>query len=167
MNHSSTALGQYHRYRSRVAGPRMGVSSRIRSGQGRFHSHPMSGFFRCSAIANRFRWHKLSSLETQAVFSPDGRWIAYTSNENGQPNVYVQPFLRAGGKYQVSRDGGSHPVWRADGKELFYLGPDGTHDGGADQRDRSIRCRSAADPLPHRRATRLNFNRSPQAKCTP
>ena len=60
------------------------------------------------------------------MFSPDGRWIAYTSNESGQPNVYVQPFLRAGGKYQVSRDGGSHPVWRADGKELFYLSAAGT-----------------------------------------
>ena len=60
------------------------------------------------------------------MFSPDGRWIAYTSNEGGQPNVYVQPFPGGGGKYQVSRDGGSHPVWRADGKELFYLGADGT-----------------------------------------
>jgi Tol biopolymer transport system component len=60
-------------------------------------------------------------IETSGVFSPDGRWIAYTSNESGQPNVYVRPFLRAGGKYQVSRDGGSHPVWRADGTELFYL----------------------------------------------
>ncbi len=65
-------------------------------------------------------------VETSGVFSPDGRWIAYTTNEGGQPNVYVQPFLRAGGKHQVSRDGGSHPVWRADGKELFYLGADGT-----------------------------------------
>ena len=64
--------------------------------------------------------------ENSAVFSPDGRWIAYTSNEAGQPNVYVQPFPGAGGKYRISRDGGSHPVWRADGKELFYLGADGT-----------------------------------------
>ena len=64
--------------------------------------------------------------ETSGVFSPDGQWVAYTSNEAGQPNVYVQPFLRAGGKYQVSRDGGFQPVWRADGKELFYLGADGT-----------------------------------------
>ena len=87
---------------------------------------PMSGSFRCSVIANRFRWHKPSSLRRSGVFSPDGRWIAYTSNESGQPNVYVQPFLRAGGKYQVSRDGGSHPVWRADGKELFYLSAAGT-----------------------------------------
>jgi len=65
-------------------------------------------------------------IETSAVFSPDGRWIAYTSNEGGQSDVYVQPFPRPGAKSQVSRNGGSHPVWRADGRELFYLGPDGT-----------------------------------------
>ena len=60
------------------------------------------------------------------MFSPDGRWIAYTTNEAGQPNVYVQPFPGPGGKYQVSRDGGGYPVWRADGKELFYLAADAT-----------------------------------------
>ena len=86
----------------------------------------MSGSFRYSAIANRFRWHKPRSTKRGGVFSPDGRWIAYTSDEGGQPNVYVQPFPGAGGKYQVSRDGGSYPVWRADGKELFYLGADAT-----------------------------------------
>jgi Tol biopolymer transport system component len=64
--------------------------------------------------------------EGSAVFSPDGRWIAYTSNEGGQPNVYVQPFPGPGAKSQVSRDSGSHPVWRADGRELFYLGADRT-----------------------------------------
>ena len=65
-------------------------------------------------------------IETSAVFSPDGRWIAYTSNEGGQADVYVQSFSGAGGKSQVSRNGGSHPVWRSDGRELFYLGLDGT-----------------------------------------
>jgi len=64
--------------------------------------------------------------ESSAVFSPDGRSIAYSSTEGGQPNVYVQPFPAGGGRYQVSRDGGSRPVWRANGKELFYLGLDGT-----------------------------------------
>jgi len=63
--------------------------------------------------------------ETLGTFSPDGRWIAYTSNETGQPNVYVQPFLRAGGKYRISPNGGRNPHWRADGKELFYLAADG------------------------------------------
>jgi hypothetical protein len=65
------------------------------------------------------------STETSAVFSPNVRWVAYTSNEDGQPNVYVRPFPEAGVKFRVSRDGGSHPVWRADGKELFYLDADG------------------------------------------
>ena len=59
------------------------------------------------------------------MFSPDGRWIAYTSNETGQPNVYVQPFLRAGRKYPISPNGGRNPHWRADGKELFYLDASG------------------------------------------
>jgi serine/threonine protein kinase/Tol biopolymer transport system component len=59
--------------------------------------------------------------ESQGTFSPDGRWIAYTTDETGQPNVYVQPFLRAGGKHPISPNGGRNPHWRADGKELFYL----------------------------------------------
>ena len=55
------------------------------------------------------------------MFSPDGRWIAYTSNEGGQNDVYVQPFPANGNRQQVSKEGGTHPVWRADGKELFFL----------------------------------------------
>jgi Tol biopolymer transport system component len=59
--------------------------------------------------------------EGQGVFSPDGRWIAYTSDETGQPNVHIQPFLRAGGKHRISPNGGRNPHWRADSRELFYL----------------------------------------------
>jgi Tol biopolymer transport system component len=69
-----------------------------------------------------------------AVFSPDGRWVAYTSKESGREEVYVAPFdtdkfLRTGaapasaspaGKWQVSTDGGNSPRWRGDGRELFY-----------------------------------------------
>jgi serine/threonine-protein kinase len=58
--------------------------------------------------------------EGEAAFSPDGRWIAYTSDETGQGEVYVQPFPSTGGKWQISRDGGSEPVWATSGKELFY-----------------------------------------------
>jgi Tol biopolymer transport system component len=65
-------------------------------------------------------------IEASAVFSPDGRWIAFTSNEGGQTDVYVQSFPGPGAKIRVSTDGGSHPVWRGDGRELFYLGGDGT-----------------------------------------
>ena len=64
------------------------------------------------------------SLKLSAVFAPSGRWIAYQSNETGQNQVYVQPFPATGGKYQISRSGGTRPVWRSDGKELFFLASD-------------------------------------------
>jgi Tol biopolymer transport system component len=63
--------------------------------------------------------------ETSAMFSPNGEWIAYTSEEAGELNVYLRR-LRGGAAIQVSRDGGGQPAWRADGKELFFLGPDGS-----------------------------------------
>jgi Tol biopolymer transport system component len=63
------------------------------------------------------------SLKLNAVFAPNGRWIAYQSNETGQNEVYVQPFPATGGKYQISKGGGTRPTWRSDGKELFFLTP--------------------------------------------
>ena len=63
--------------------------------------------------------------ESLGEFSPDGQWIAYMSDETGELNVYVQPFLRAGGKYPISPNGGRNPHWRGDGKELFYIDPTG------------------------------------------
>jgi eukaryotic-like serine/threonine-protein kinase len=64
--------------------------------------------------------------EFAAQFSPDGRWIAYTSNESGRNEVYVQAFPGPGGKWQISTAGGTMPTWSRDAKELFYLGSDGT-----------------------------------------
>jgi WD40 repeat protein len=61
--------------------------------------------------------------ESGARFSPDGRWVAYVSNEAGQDEVYVQPFPGPGSKSQISTGGGWFPVWRRDGRELFYVGP--------------------------------------------
>jgi eukaryotic-like serine/threonine-protein kinase len=58
--------------------------------------------------------------ELSATFSPDGKYVAYMSNESGRPEVYVQEFPEARNKWQVSTDGGSQPFWRADGKELYY-----------------------------------------------
>jgi Tol biopolymer transport system component len=62
--------------------------------------------------------------ESQAAFSPDGRWIAYQSNEGGPMEIYVRPFPGPGGKQQVSLGGGASPRWRRDGRELFYLSPE-------------------------------------------
>jgi eukaryotic-like serine/threonine-protein kinase len=56
-------------------------------------------------------------------FSPDGKWVAYASNESGDWEIYVTKYPGAQGKWQVSRGGGTEPRWRGDGKELFYLGP--------------------------------------------
>jgi len=59
--------------------------------------------------------------ESEGRFSPDGRWIAYQSNDTGRNEIYVQPFpFVAGGKVRVSTSGGTLPRWRADGRELFY-----------------------------------------------
>ncbi|HVS81530.1 MAG TPA: protein kinase [Pyrinomonadaceae bacterium] len=62
--------------------------------------------------------------EDHARFSPDGRFIAYSSDESGKFEVYVQTFPVSGGKWQVSTNGGAQPRWRRDGKEIFYLAPD-------------------------------------------
>jgi Tol biopolymer transport system component len=63
--------------------------------------------------------------ETQGQFSPDGRWIAYTSDESGRNEVYVRSFPGASSKFQISNNGGSEPRWRRDGKEMYYLATDG------------------------------------------
>jgi serine/threonine protein kinase len=60
-----------------------------------------------------------------AQFSPDGRWMAYASNETGNMEVYVSSFPSGNSKWQVSSAGGQEPRWRQDGKELFYVSPDG------------------------------------------
>jgi Tol biopolymer transport system component len=94
-----------------------------------------------------FVFLKTNFDERQAQFSPDGRWVAYTSNESGRYEIYVRPFFHGGlsakteggpapvsgtasgtstgGQWQVSTSGGISPRWRADGKELYYIAPDG------------------------------------------
>jgi Tol biopolymer transport system component len=66
-----------------------------------------------------------TAQEIQGQFSPDVHWVAYTSDESGSPEVYVRRFPVAGGKWQISTHGGGQPRWRRDGRELFYLAPDG------------------------------------------
>jgi Tol biopolymer transport system component len=80
---------------------------------------------------------KTQFSERSPQFSPDGRWVAYMSNESERPEIYVRPFIVASasgptsnavgvsGQWQISTEGGISPRWRPDGKELYYLGPDG------------------------------------------
>ena len=78
---------------------------------------------------------KTPFVERWGAFSPDGRWVAYQSDESGRNEVYVRPFVPPGaagtvagaaeGQWQVSTAGGVFPVWRPDGKELYYLNPAG------------------------------------------
>ena len=63
--------------------------------------------------------------EASGTFSPDGRWIAYESNASGRNQVYVRPFPVRDGQFPISRDGGRAPRWSGDGRELFFLTPDG------------------------------------------
>ena len=63
-------------------------------------------------------------LQGDAALSPDGKWLAYDTDETGRLEVYLMPFLHGGGKWQLSTSGGGCSRWRADGKELFYMSLD-------------------------------------------
>ena len=67
---------------------------------------------------------QLPGYQTSSRISPDGRWLAYTSEESGQFETYVTRFPNGAGKSQVSSGGGTHPVWARNGRELFYLKDD-------------------------------------------
>jgi eukaryotic-like serine/threonine-protein kinase len=71
------------------------------------------------------RLFQVKWLVRNAQFSPDGRWMAYASNETGRMEIYVSPFPGLNGKWQVSTAGGEEPRWRQDGRELFYVSAEG------------------------------------------
>ncbi len=76
--------------------------------------------------ATPFPLAQTPATEDQGQFSPDGHWVAYTSNESGLSEIYVIPFPPSpdGGRWRVSTGGGVMPRWRRDGNELFYISPD-------------------------------------------
>ena len=88
---------------------------------------PMTGDRKPSVIA------KTPFREVWPMFSPDGRWMVYQSNESGRPEIYVRAFVApgetgakaTGGQWQVSTSGGIMPAWRSDGRELYYVDPTG------------------------------------------
>jgi len=72
---------------------------------------------------NRSAHRNTQFTESQAQFSPDGKWIAFISDESKRNEVYVQAFPKPGERFPISGAGGMQPRWREDGKELFYLTP--------------------------------------------
>jgi eukaryotic-like serine/threonine-protein kinase len=64
-------------------------------------------------------------INAGAKLSPNGQWLAYLSNETGRFEIYVQTFPKPGGKWPVSINGGTRPLWSRDGKELYFIGADG------------------------------------------
>jgi hypothetical protein len=77
--------------------------------------------------------------EWHGQLSPDSHWMAYSSDESGQREVYVVPFPTGGGRTQISSAGGEQPRWRGDGKELFYL---------ADRKMMAVPVRAVAGATP-------------------
>jgi Tol biopolymer transport system component len=80
-----------------------------------------------SGDRDAFRFLSAPFWSGAARFSPDGKWIAYTSNETGRYEVFVRPFAGAPateGSIQISDGGGDYPVWRPDGHELYYMSKD-------------------------------------------
>jgi Tol biopolymer transport system component len=75
-------------------------------------------------LGNAEPFLRTSFSETQPAFSPDGQWLAYSSNESGNLELYVRPFPGPGGKWQISTGGGMYPIWSRDGRRLFFLTPD-------------------------------------------
>jgi len=71
-------------------------------------------------------WLRTAFDEGDGRFSPDGKWVAYTSTETGEQEVYVDRFPDRGERFRISIHGGQNPIWRRDGKELFYVS--GTND---------------------------------------
>jgi Tol biopolymer transport system component len=71
-------------------------------------------------------WLRTRFKEGSPRFSPDGRWIAYESDESGSPEIYAALTQGGGDKRRLSTSGGSRPRWRRDGKELYYVTPDGS-----------------------------------------
>jgi hypothetical protein len=101
-----------------------------------------------------YRFYQSDAEQQHGIFAPDGKWIAYTSHETGDAELYVQPFPATGEKWKVAARGGAQPRWRRDGKELFYRTADGKMmavpiktAGGFETGPPKMLFQSSADPL--------------------
>ena len=110
----STWDGWERRRRCRVTG---GISSTA-AGQDLW-AWPVSGDAEPIRVVDR------DGEEVNPRVSPDGRWVAYQSNQSGSAEVYIELFPQGGGRVPVSAGGGTQPLWRGDGRELYYVDPGG------------------------------------------
>ena len=102
------------------------------SSDGRFllfeYTEPQTGFdlwvLPLSGDKKPFPFLKTPFEDREGQFSPDGKWIAYQSNESGRFEIYAQPFPGPGRKFQISTNGGEQMRWNKNGKEIFYVSPD-------------------------------------------
>ena len=67
--------------------------------------------------------YEATGAQNNAVFSPDGEWVAYQSDESGRPQIWVQLFPATGARYQITTGTGYEPLWSPDRQDLFFLGP--------------------------------------------
>jgi eukaryotic-like serine/threonine-protein kinase len=84
---------------------------------------------------------------TNGQFSPNGKWVLYSSNESGDWEIYATPFPSAAGKVQISRGGGTEPRWRGDGKEAYFLGPQNVLTAVAINEDAGVLSAGASQTL--------------------
>ena len=134
---NSTRMGRWDLFRKTWNGPRDAQFSLPSppsanafpddwSSDGRFLIVAASGDLWIVPVAGDekpYRFLRTQFVESQPRLSPNGRWLAYTSDESGEPEVYVQEFRESGRRWRVSTRGGLDPRWRHDGRELFYLEP--------------------------------------------
>jgi serine/threonine protein kinase len=101
-----------------------------------------------------YRFYPSDAEQHHGIFAPNGKWIAYTSHETGDAELYVQPFPATGEKWKISAHGGAQPRWRRDGNELYYRTVDGKMmavpiktAGGFEAGAPKMLFQSSADPL--------------------
>jgi Tol biopolymer transport system component len=105
-------------------GKRLAYTQFITGGHVEIWTAPVEGDRNHPRLGKAERFLSTAFDQMEPAFSPDGRWLAYSTNETGTFEVYVRPFPGPGGKKQISAGGGRYPIWSRNGRELFFLSLD-------------------------------------------